>query len=454
MNFFFATVKKVKGDAQQHDFAGDVQIRVDVDQDDDKKLKDEDLRWGRCVYPVTKAQHKGLGTGGSAIIPGCRVFGFYIDSDRQIPMILGTMNTTGKYGSVEYQDENTSFPLGLDTEYKGIDKSDKYRRKNETGSKPKKEIDARKYYDPSDDKEARKRIDEENKTHEEFARSKESGEHEAYDPDKPHLGSKKEPKDPVLDIIKYLKQSGINPENKGGFKSTFPSLESLKQKMEGSVKDLLGVGFPIMEMESSMLSGGNDMLNNLSGIMKGLKEILGNNGGSGGQQDQGQNQGQGQGQDNIDILKLLENGKFVLPESNKIQDIYSSIVSNMLISKNQSDLNLLISLLENYETNETISDEDLSEISSILNKYIISYNNKISFNSLLKASYLTNLIKKLINDNNLLYKTENNKQIFEQIENYSDQIGIIFNFQNLRQYSNNPHNLLNQIDILFQEMLG
>jgi hypothetical protein len=93
MHFFFAEVVDVEKDDEK---AGRAKIRLMEDQ---SKLKDEELRYARPIFPVTAASHGKSGTS-SRLIKGSKVLGVFIDDDKQIPYILGSMPSSGTFGSI------------------------------------------------------------------------------------------------------------------------------------------------------------------------------------------------------------------------------------------------------------------------------------------------------------------------------------------------------------------
>lgn len=115
-DFFFGEVVNVKDDVEM---VGRMLVRVHGDQNDTSRIPDEKLRWAR---PITNShdapQYGGVGRGGTAMVPGTQVFGFYADSDKQHPFILGAIPIAGKTenGKIEQtgtMPDGTTFSAGV-----------------------------------------------------------------------------------------------------------------------------------------------------------------------------------------------------------------------------------------------------------------------------------------------------------------------------------------------------
>jgi hypothetical protein len=101
---FWAEIVDVENDDEK---AGRAKIRILEDQSD---LKDDQLRYARPLYPVTVASKDGAGAT-PAYQPGTRVWGFFVDNDKQIPYIVGTAPGSGKVGSLGQQGRD--IPVGI-----------------------------------------------------------------------------------------------------------------------------------------------------------------------------------------------------------------------------------------------------------------------------------------------------------------------------------------------------
>ena len=104
MNMFWAEIVDVENDDEK---AGRAKIRILEDQ---SELKDNELRYARPLFPVTAASKDGAGAT-PAYQPGTRVLGFFIDNDKQIPYIIGTLPSSGKVGSLGQQGRD--IPIGI-----------------------------------------------------------------------------------------------------------------------------------------------------------------------------------------------------------------------------------------------------------------------------------------------------------------------------------------------------
>lgn len=74
---------------------GSVQVRAYGIDDDKIKLPDEHLRWYKVLMPVTHAQVAGAG-GIHGLQKGSVVMCMYLDDSEQIPIVLGTLTSSGK----------------------------------------------------------------------------------------------------------------------------------------------------------------------------------------------------------------------------------------------------------------------------------------------------------------------------------------------------------------------
>jgi hypothetical protein len=104
MHYFWAEIVDVENDDEK---SGRAKIRLFEDQ---SQLKDGELRYARPIFPVTSASLNGAGST-PAYQKGSRVLGFFIDDDKQIPYIIGTVPSAGKPGSLSQ--EGRDIPLGI-----------------------------------------------------------------------------------------------------------------------------------------------------------------------------------------------------------------------------------------------------------------------------------------------------------------------------------------------------
>lgn len=75
--------------------SGRVQVRVFGRHDDTVNIPNADLPWAQVVQPVTSAARGRMGTAPVGLVVGSRVFGQWLDSDRQYPLIMGSVGRAG-----------------------------------------------------------------------------------------------------------------------------------------------------------------------------------------------------------------------------------------------------------------------------------------------------------------------------------------------------------------------
>lgn len=78
-------------DTNDPEKAGRIKIRIYGIHDDETKVPDDLLPWARCVYPVTNPVHQGVSGATTGMVPDATVVGYFADSDKQIPLIDGTI---------------------------------------------------------------------------------------------------------------------------------------------------------------------------------------------------------------------------------------------------------------------------------------------------------------------------------------------------------------------------
>jgi len=90
-NYFIGEVVNIISPYQD----GSVQVRAYGIEDDKTKIPDKNLRWYKVLMPVTHSQT--LGSGGiHSLQKGAVVMCMYLDEAEQIPMVLGTITSSGK----------------------------------------------------------------------------------------------------------------------------------------------------------------------------------------------------------------------------------------------------------------------------------------------------------------------------------------------------------------------
>lgn len=103
-NWWVGQVESKKGDDPKE--SGRYRVRV-VGQHlkDCDAVPTDELPWANVMMPVTTPYTDGLTTGASVgLEPGCWVLGFYLDNDKQKPIILGSIGHT-KYATVTKNDD-------------------------------------------------------------------------------------------------------------------------------------------------------------------------------------------------------------------------------------------------------------------------------------------------------------------------------------------------------------
>ena len=437
--FFFAEVVKSTGTANQHDYAGDVQIRVDGTQSDKGGLPDTNLRWARCVYPAIFPQAKGMGFGGCGLIPGSRVYGFYADANRQIPYILGSINASvGKYGSVKYQDSTTSLVTGLDHQYEGVDGATKYIRDEDRGSRFVDGTSGKDFYESSGDETTRKRRhNEEQETHEKYAETKGGGGNAKY-PKNPHMGKNGSDTAAPPDIIKFLKNA-IDPNNINGFKSTYPVLEALKRRPVDSVGGLAGLGgigdiigsfgFNQMNILSSII--GVD-ISNFAGSLLGMINGMG-------------------GLDALGLLSSIGPGFLSSLDLGPMQGILGNVLQNT-ISSNFNIQGLLGNL-------NGIIGSDLASFTGILSETqigqivqqispIVNLPSGVNLGNILHGSSLINQLSMRSDEGNfysLPIGSNDRNNLISEFTQIANQISSLLNIGDLTLFVNDPHTLISEV---------
>lgn len=75
--------------------SGRVQIRVFGRHDDTVNIPDADLPWAQVTQPTTSAARGRIGTAPVGLVVGSRVVGNWLDSDRQLPLVFGSVGRAG-----------------------------------------------------------------------------------------------------------------------------------------------------------------------------------------------------------------------------------------------------------------------------------------------------------------------------------------------------------------------
>ena len=419
LNFFFGEVVKVSGSEKDHDYAGDVQIRVEVDQDDKKRLKDEDLRWARNIFPPTYAQHRGVGISGGGLIPGSRIFGFYADNDRQTPYILGSVATAGQYGSLNLGDASTrarGLPGAGDKKEKGLFglAGDFFPVDHKT---------ANELVNPPEPKAAKEPPKVKKKD-----QSPQGDAESAPQAKLPSLTGIKPPSS-VSDMVNVVK--GFNPQNLGGLPSTLGAFENLRGKLRGTVEDLIGsVPFSQMSILSSVINmNPSNLIGSIGSMVGGLSGLTSALGGP--QQ----------------ALSMIQNNFFASIPMNPLQKMAMNMATGAL--KSNVDLNTLSSALQGAQQGLGTSSE-LNQIASVLSQSA-SLNSSVSneVQKLISVSQVVNQIEGLMQNVDLSNSLNVNSFVqsnIDQLQGLATQVGNVLGVgNNLASLASNPLNLVNQI---------
>ena len=94
---------------------GRVQVRVlGIHTDNKTSIPTEDLPWATVMQPTTSSANSGIGTSPSFIIEGSWVVGFFMDTEKQQPIIMGTLPGVQNQEvdtSKGFYDPNGTYPL-------------------------------------------------------------------------------------------------------------------------------------------------------------------------------------------------------------------------------------------------------------------------------------------------------------------------------------------------------
>ena len=101
------------------DMDGRVQIRIHGLHDDETNIPNKSLPWAKVMQAPTSAAHNKIGSMPVGMIVGTTVFGTFLDSDHQCPMVMGTISKAGDAannetagGSETLKDGTNSTPPG------------------------------------------------------------------------------------------------------------------------------------------------------------------------------------------------------------------------------------------------------------------------------------------------------------------------------------------------------
>jgi hypothetical protein len=104
--YFIGRVTNVKDPEK----AGRIQIRIYGLHDDTTMITDDDLPWAKCIFPVTNPVHQGMASPTTGIVVNSTVIGLFIDHDRQVPLVTGTLGSTSSSDNTAGSTASTDFP--------------------------------------------------------------------------------------------------------------------------------------------------------------------------------------------------------------------------------------------------------------------------------------------------------------------------------------------------------
>lgn len=93
IQWFIAKVVDRENDETQ---SGKIKIRILGVHDDESNIPDERLPWAYPMVPITSPSTDRIGVVPVGVTANSTVFGFWIDRDRQIPIVIGTMYQSQK----------------------------------------------------------------------------------------------------------------------------------------------------------------------------------------------------------------------------------------------------------------------------------------------------------------------------------------------------------------------
>lgn len=450
-SFFFAEVVSVHDDEEM---IGRAKIRIFGDQDDRARLPNEELRWARPIMnPYDAPQYAGVGRGGTGLVPGSRVFGFFMDADHQHPFILGTIPTAGKTNSPPAQQgtmpDGTLVAAGNPFGSNGPLEFHRQRNRLEGDASIRVEQTA-----PPSQRLSSESI-------EEFFSGNSGNGPPRYGRETNILASIPN-RGLVTDITALVRR--INPNNIGGMPGTLMSLTSLTGRLTGIPSQILGTSaFSSMNIVSSILNiNSTNILSSLSSIIENASQLLLL--ADAGQLASTVNQiGQtaiGAAQRAIFIsqmspMQLISGTIRSLPLS-PIQQFAFNMASGAIASGNPAQLlNVASTIMDSTVRNVSNATGDLVSIANSLTQ-IGSLSPKTSFSlaSLVQASDLVNKILNIATSNNIItgifdikQATLQQRNAFEQIRALAFEVGHILNVgDRLVTMANNPQALINELD--------
>ena len=87
--WFFGKVVNRKDDPTK---SGKIQVRIYGIHDNESDIPDTDLPWAYPMMPITSASFEHVGQSPTGVTEGATVFGFFVDHEKQIPVVMGTIH--------------------------------------------------------------------------------------------------------------------------------------------------------------------------------------------------------------------------------------------------------------------------------------------------------------------------------------------------------------------------
>jgi hypothetical protein len=442
--FFFAEVVSVHDDEEM---IGRAKIRILGDQDDRARLPNEELRWARPIMNSYDApQYAGVGRGGTGLVPGSRVFGFFMDADNQHPFILGTIPTAGRTNSPPSEQGNMpdGSPVAAGNPFGGDGPLSFHRQRNRLVGDALSRVEQ---LAPAAQRLASDSI-------EAFFSAGAGNGPPRYGRETNILASIA-PGGIAADMTALVRR--INPNNIGGMPGTLMSLSSLAGRLTGIPTQILGSGaFSAMNMVSSILNiNTSNILGSIQNIVGGASELL-TLSGAGQLASTVQQVGQtATALAQMSPTQLITGAISTLPLS-PIQQFALNMSVGAIASGNPAQLlNVATTIGETLVPGATTAINDLGQIAgSITQIASLATNTPFSLASLVQASELTNRISALASNNSILsgifdisQATDAQRDAFEQIRALAYDAGHVLNVgDRLVNLANNPSLLLSELD--------
>lgn len=451
-SFFFAEVVSVHDDEEM---IGRAKIRIFGDQDDRARLPNEELRWARPITSSHDApQYAGVGRGGTGLIPGTRVFGFFMDADKQHPFIIGAIPTAGRTNSppAETGTMPDGSPVAAGNPYGNRGplafQNQRNRLSGDAAARTERLAPMRQDLAP-------------NSVEAFFAAGSGNGP-PRYGRETNILASINTSLGLVTDMTALVRR--INPNNIGGMPGTILGLSSLAGRLTGLPTQMVGsAAFSAMGVVSSIINiNPTNILSSISSITGGVGNLLNL---AGAEQlastiAQAGQTAVGIGATAIAIsqmtpTQLITGAINTLPLS-PVQQFALNMAVGAATTNNPAYLgNLALTITESLAPGSAQSIVDLVGIAdSITQIASLDRNTSFSLVNLMQASNITNKILETANRANILSgvfnpanSTQEQADAFEEIRTLAFDAGTVLNAgDRLVNLANSPQLLLNELN--------